>query len=142
MRPFTALTIAALCGFLLSFDRAGLVGQPMPIIPGQTLEGQNVDADYFRGHITLVTFMYIGCPPCMNEIAALNRIQRDFAADSIVRVLCIARQTAQQMQQFNAEDGSVFSQIRKAFRSESIQYAVLPACAESDSKIVRTGESI
>lgn len=57
---------------LMSFDQDSLLNHPMPSLHNKTLDGRTIDANYYKDHITLVSFMYIGCLPCMYEIDALN----------------------------------------------------------------------
>jgi thiol-disulfide isomerase/thioredoxin len=61
-----------------------------------TVAGKAVDEAYYKGHVTVVSFMYIGCLPCMNEIALLNKLKKEYA-EMGVQVLCVAAQMKQQM---------------------------------------------
>ncbi len=108
----------------------------MPLLPQHTLDGKVVDANYFKGHVTLVNFMYIGCPPCMNELNILNRLNKEYGGKGNFQMLCIARQMKSQMVDFNSEDGPLFSQVRKFFGAEPIAYDILPACDEGASKMI------
>lgn len=112
----------------------------MPVLPAQTLDGKMIDADYFKGHLTVVTFMYIGCPPCMHEIATLNRLHKTYGPGGKVQVLCIARQMREQMIQFNGDGKNLFSSVRDALGAEPIQYAIQPACPDAASKMEVKGD--
>lgn len=122
----------------LSFDERTFLNKPMPTLPGETLDGKTVDEHYYKGHLTLVTFMYIGCPPCMNEIGALNRLKTELAGDDRFQILCVARQTRTQMLNFSGINKSTASSIRRAQGADSIQYDVLPACGDVASKMDST----
>jgi thiol-disulfide isomerase/thioredoxin len=126
---------------LFSFDSDSLVGHPMPLLPGKTLDGKIIDAGYYKNHVTVVSFMAIGCMPCMNEISTLNKIQDEYAARG-VQVLCIARQMGDQMIKFNSDDKkSYFYLVRNALKAEPIKYTILPACANGKSKMLETTDS-
>ncbi len=116
-----------------------LQGKPMPLIAARTLSGKVVDTGYFKGHVTIVSFMYIGCPPCMYEISTLNAIHDEYAADGSVQVLTVARQMPEQMQLFNSQRKSDFSVYRKVFHVDSIRYDIQPACPVARSKMKRSG---
>lgn len=84
------------CGLLLVFllagcerqssDRVGVkgVGQTVGdmVMPRFTLpsviDGGAVDSDDFKGKVLLVTFFAIWCPPCLEEIPALIKLQNTF----------------------------------------------------------------
>lgn len=137
----TLLTLFTFC-VLCSFDKAGPEGKAMPLLPGKTLKGHTMNAAYFKGHVTLVNFMYIGCPPCMNEIGAMNRLYHDYAGNNKFQMLCIARQTNAQMNSFNAAGASLYSRIRTALGAEPIAYDILAACEGNASHTDTTGENI
>ena len=120
---------------LSSFQNESLVGHPMPLLANKTLDGKTIDANYYAGHVTVVSFMAIGCMPCMNEINTLNKITEEYAANGNMQVLCVARQMGNQMVQFNGEDkASYFSMVRKALKADPIKYAIQPAC-DGESKM-------
>jgi thiol-disulfide isomerase/thioredoxin len=114
----------------------------MPILSGQTLDGRTLDANYFKGHLTLVNFMYIGCPPCMNEIGILNKISAEYANDPRFQLLCIPRQMRWQMVEFNSDNKEMFAQVRKALGLDTMQYTILPGCADAASKMETNGEHV
>ena len=60
----------------------------------------------------------------MNEIAALKKLKKhkDF------QVLYIAPHTAWQMKQFNADHRNIYSDIRNYYKSEKIDFEILPEC--------------
>ena len=126
---------------LVSFEKGGLVNKPMPVLPDKTLDGKIIDENYFKGHITLVAFMYIGCPYCMREISMLNRLKKEYANNDQVQILCIARQMRRQMEQFNSVDSSMYSKLRVvAFNVPPMEYTIQPACGDGDGKMEQNGE--
>jgi thiol-disulfide isomerase/thioredoxin len=136
-----ALLPALLLLPLSSFNSETLVGHPMPLLPNKTLSGKTIDENYFKGHVTIVTLMAIGCMPCMYEISWLNKIQDEYAAKG-VQVLCVARQMRDQMVQFNSDDKkSYFFMLRNALKAEPIRYDVQPACADKESNAVVSKDS-
>jgi len=141
-KTFLVLFLSLLLLPLASFDSQNLVGHPMPLIANKTLDGKVVNENYFKRHVTIVSFMYIGCMPCMNEISVLNRLNREFSPDPRFQIICVARQTKEQMMQFNSDDKTLFGKIRKALNTDSIEYAILPACSDEKSKMDSSGNHI
>lgn len=135
------LALLALPVFL-SLDNERLLNRPVPLLLNKTLDGRTIDEAYYRGHITLVSFMYIGCPPCMNEINILNRIEQEYRSDGRVQLLCVARQMRRQMLDFNSTNETLFSKMRKVFGADSIRYAIQPACNDTTSKMVTNGDHV
>ena len=117
-----------------------LLNHPIPLLPNKTLDGRTIDHHYYNGHLTIVSFMYIGCLPCMNEISVLNRINDEYAATGKVQVLCVARQMKDQMILFNSTNKSDFSLVKKALGADSIRYAIQPACKDAKSNIEISGD--
>jgi thiol-disulfide isomerase/thioredoxin len=130
------LTLVGLSCF--ATDKDSLVGHSMPLLEAKTLDGKTVDAAFYAGHVTLVSFMYIGCQPCMNEISVLNKIRDEYAANSQVQVLCVANHMKDQMQDFNARDTTMMSEVRSAMKLDSMRYMIQPACPDGVKKSTRT----
>src|SRR5687767_220505 len=71
------------------FPEYKLLNKPIPEFTGQTLAGKKIDKAYYKGKVTLVNFMFIGCMPCMKEISALNQLHLNNIANSKFQVLGI-----------------------------------------------------
>lgn len=136
-RTLTSLLLPFFVLLFLSFDKDSLVDHPMPVLPGKTLDGKTIDTNYFKGRVTIVSFMYVNCPSCMTEIPTLNKVTYEYRSQPKVQVLCMARQTKQQMADFNGNSRTLFSKMRRAMKADSITYPILPACPDADSKIVQ-----
>ena len=135
---FIPTLLAALALSLSSLAQHPLLNKPMPLLPAKTLDGKTIDAQYYKGHITVVSFMYIGCPPCMNEIGMLNRLNDEYKSRH-VQFLCVARQMREQMVQFNDDSTSLFGKLRKALGVPPMNYSIQPACADAESKMIKGG---
>lgn len=120
--------------FASAFDDSTLLKKPIPILDTKTLDGKTIDEAYFKGHYTLVSLMYIGCLPCMNEISALNQLQKEYASKNL-QVLCIAMQMPSQMVSFNAGDNTQHGKLRKAMKVPPIEYTIQPGCPEGPTKM-------
>lgn len=130
--------VAAFCICTSLFAQHPLLNKPMPLLPAKTLDGTTIDKAYYKDHITVVSFMYIGCPPCMNEIGMMNRLSEEYKARN-VQFLCVARQMRQQMVEFNEDSTSLFGKVRKALGVPPITYAIQPACVGTESKMTKGG---
>jgi len=126
----------------LSFNSDSLLNRPMPLLANKTLDGKIIDNNYFKGHITIVSFMFIGCMPCMNEIGLLNKLNKEYHTDSRLQILCIARQMKEQMLQFNSDGKTMFSQLRKALNVDPITYSIQPACSNEKSNMDSMGNNV
>ncbi len=101
-----------------------------PVITGTTLTGKKVDSLYFKNKLTLVSFFYIGCAPCMKEIPVLNKLQQHFR-DSAFQILAVAPHTPLQLAMFNPEDtAAVHADVISRYKTEKIIYDILPECPE------------
>lgn len=119
MRKFIYLLVAVLMAAELSAQTF-----PMPAINGETLDGKKIDSAYFHGQLTLISFFYIGCPPCMKEIPVLNKL-KDHFKDSRFQILAIAPHAPSVLNRFNETPTGT---------RESIRYDILPECPEDNQQ--------
>ncbi len=58
------------------------VGKSAPLINANIL-GKGSAMLPYKGEITLLSFWFAACPPCITEIPSLNKLQEDFAAQGL-----------------------------------------------------------
>ena len=104
-----------------------LVNKPLPSITGKTISGQKVDSSFFLNKVTLIDFMYIGCPPCMREMQQLIKLNKE-NTNSSFQILGISSNTEQQLIDFNSDNSSLYSQARKNAKLDSVEYFLMPEC--------------
>lgn len=102
-------------------------GFPLPAFSGITLNGTAIDSAWFKGKVTLISFFYIGCAPCMKEIPVLNRLQERLAAKGF-QIVGIAPHTARQLRLFYPGDSLLNNISLAQLRTQAIQYEMLPEC--------------
>lgn len=61
---------------------------PAPPLAMADLDGRHHDLNDYRGEVLLLSFWASWCPPCVEELPSLNRLQADYA-DRGLRVLSI-----------------------------------------------------
>lgn len=110
-----------------SNDPTRLLNRKVPTIKAVASNGQVIDTDYFKGKVTLISFMFIGCVPCMKEAPALNQLYKEVSPDSL-QMLCIAPHTAAQMSDYNSDTNNRLSLLRKANGVDPIPYPVVAEC--------------
>lgn len=130
IKLFSLVVGSILCSFV--FTTPPLLNKKMPQIVGLTVKNVKIDSNYFKNKVTLITFFYVGCPPCMNEIAALMKLKKnkDF------QVLYIAPHTASQMKQFNSDYNNDYSFIRNYYKAQKITFDILPECEKEAERYV------
>jgi cytochrome c biogenesis protein CcmG/thiol:disulfide interchange protein DsbE len=80
-----ALWVAA--GFVRLRDSKGYglrPGQPAPSFRLPSLSGGAVDLASFRGRFVLVNFWATWCPPCVEEMASIERLHRSLGSEGLV----------------------------------------------------------
>jgi peroxiredoxin len=102
-------------------------GFPLPVFIGTTLNGTGIDSSWFKGKVTLISFFYIGCAPCMKEIPVLNRLQERLSGRGF-QILGIAPHTAKQLRLFYPGDSLLNNISLAQLRTQAIQYEMLPEC--------------
>jgi thiol-disulfide isomerase/thioredoxin len=98
-----------------------------PVLQGSTLSGVRVDSSFYNGKLTLLSFFYIGCLPCMKEIPVLNRL-KDHFADRPVQVVAVAPHNPGQLRAWNTPENT------RSYRTEPIRYEIIPECTDSADK--------
>ncbi len=54
--------------------------------PWQTPNGKLVNTEEWRGKVLVVNFWASWCPPCVEEMPALDKLQREFASQNVLFV--------------------------------------------------------
>ena len=111
-----------------------LVNRKMPPMTGQTILGTTIDSSYFKGKVTLINFMYIGCPYCVAELKMLAKLHRKMKDESDFQILSVAPHTAAQLTDFNSSNNSELADLRRDLRLDSITHEILPECAQERAR--------
>ena len=54
--------------------------------PWQTPNGKSVDTDQWRGKVLVVNFWASWCPPCVEEMPTLDKLQQEFKSQNVLFV--------------------------------------------------------
>ncbi len=100
-------------------DKLGKLPVIAPDIQAQDLTGKMVPLSAYRGKVVLLNFWASWCPPCVEEMPSMDRLQRAFPKDLVVLAV--------------SSDPS-WKDILDFFKSEGTKMTVLwdPAAAEDD----------
>ncbi len=105
-----------------------LFQKSVPKFSGTSLNNIEWNNEKIKGKVVLLNFWFIGCPPCMKEIALLNLLKKKYQEEDFV-LLSIAPQLREDLLLFNDSNGSnTFSNLRKIMHSEVIEYEIIPVC--------------
>lgn len=52
----------------------------------KTINGEVLNAEFFKGKTVVMNFWFVACKPCVEEMPALNRIYDKYRSDSVVFV--------------------------------------------------------
>lgn len=98
--------VLALSAFICAQQAAALpIGEPPPRYLGAGPDFKPLSVDQFDGKVLIVTFWASWCGPCLNEMTAMERLQR--AAPAQLAVVSV-----------NIEGLSKFKQVRKVLSKE------------------------
>ncbi len=71
-----------------------------PAFSLQAIDGSPYDSGHFRDKVVLLNFWATWCPPCVEELPSLNRLQERYADSDLHIVSVDFRETPQQMADF------------------------------------------
>ena len=128
MKKYPIILLAVL--FIAFAGKEKLLNEKMPVVTGVTVDGTKIDSAFFSNKVTLIPFMYIGCPPCMKEIRIMNKLKNKYAGQDL-NLLYIAPHTKKHMLDFNGVNGSYYSTMRTKYKYDSIACMILPECPDS-----------
>jgi len=57
---------------------------PAPLMALDTVSGDSINLGDYRGKVVLINFWATWCPPCVEEIPSLGRLQEEFSKDELV----------------------------------------------------------
>ena len=115
--PALIFLIVALA-MLPPFDAyaAAEIGQPAPALVVQELNGQSFDLATLRGKVVVINFWATWCPPCRQEMPALDAFYRRYHADGLEMIGLAANRTHER------------SDVAKVMESFSYPAAMLRDC--------------
>ncbi|MEO6189277.1 MAG: TlpA disulfide reductase family protein [Saprospiraceae bacterium] len=87
-----------------------LIGIKIPTFHAKTMEGRDINLEYFNGKITVINFWFITCEPCVAEIPGLNLIVDKFGKEEI-NYLAIGRDKELDIKEFLQQHPWKFDQI-------------------------------
>ena len=92
--PALIFLIVALA-ILPPFDvyAAAEIGQPAPALVVQELNGQSFDLATLRGKVVVINFWATWCPPCRQEMPALDAFYRRYHGDGLEMIGLAANRT-------------------------------------------------
>jgi len=87
-----------------------IVGAPMPIFKTQTINGEKIDAAYFKNKMTIIIFWFEGCPPCIAKMPALNKLKDKYGSKKI-NFLAIGKDSKEDIVSFLKENTFNFDMV-------------------------------
>jgi peroxiredoxin len=79
LSPIPAIILCAV--FFFSAGPASATSKMPAFSLPNVIDGKTIDSQEFQGKALLVTFFATWCPPCMEEVPTLIKLQKEFAKD-------------------------------------------------------------
>jgi thioredoxin-related protein len=104
-----------------------------PLFSSQSIQGKTIDNRFFEQKNTLVILAHLGCPAAMQLIDDLNEVDT-----SKFQILIFLENTPSQINAFNADEKSIWLNLRNNFKMKPIQFDVIAEC-EKENIIEKDG---
>ena len=78
-----------------------LLGHSIPAFSNKADNGQFYSDESLKNKITFINFYYKGCPPCISEIEALNKLYSDFKTNPDFQFLSFTMDKPGQVKEFS-----------------------------------------
>jgi thiol-disulfide isomerase/thioredoxin len=93
----------------------------------QTLEGQNVPLQNFKGKVIVLNYWGTWCPPCRAEMPSLQRLADQFKGNDMVVVMSVSQERAKTVQKYLDKNHLTFpAYVRAARFPEGLDAQVYP----------------
>lgn len=103
-------------------------GKPFPSFDLAGRSGKRWTNEELTGKVTLVSFWFVGCKNCMQEIPCLNMLQ-DSIRDTRFQLVSFARNTPHEVEMFVNKRYDTTARAFRNYRSaRQINYEIIPAC--------------
>lgn len=126
-RAASALAVlAALAGCGEAPGKVAAVGSPAPAYAAPTLEGDTLSLAELRGQVVLLNIWATWCPPCREEMPALEALQREYR-DQGLRVVGVSIDTP-----------SAAGDVRSFVEQHGLTFTILHDAQEQATRTFRT----
>lgn len=99
IKPPGSKALAAMAAREQAFKE--MAGKIAPYFDTQSLSGIALNSDSLRNKVVVINFWFVGCPPCLKEIPALNQLVADYEDREVV-FIGFATDTEQRLNRFLA----------------------------------------
>ncbi len=121
------IVLLAVSGGTEDSQTNALLGQRVPLIQGQTLDGQDYDIDASRGRWVVVNFFATWCPPCIVEHPELVTIERIGAETGQIDVVAnVFNDSPENVAEFFADNGGEWPVLSDAGVAVEFQIRRVP----------------
>lgn len=101
---FVTLTLTGDGAPSLGNERKSVVGEPAPALRFRMVEDdQEKTLSDYRGKVVVLNLWATWCPPCLDELPELNRLQEVYGPDGLV-VVTISDERRETIQRFEREE--------------------------------------
>ncbi len=60
-----------------------VIGAVLPKFESTTIKNRQINADYFKGKVSIVNFWFVGCAPCVAEVPGFNNLVKKYGKDKL-----------------------------------------------------------
>ena len=126
------LAFLVITGFQLK-RKHPLLNKKVPIFTANTIENRPIDSSTFKGKVTLLCFLEIGCLPSLKEMGVLNKIKMAYS-NADFQVIAIFPSTRKQLNEFTSDDTNFYSKIRFRHLNEPLNYTLIAECENENPR--------
>lgn len=114
-------------------DTSRFLNKELPDFEGTTLDNKKFKLSEHRGKVILVTFWYLACQACMQEVPDFNRLVREYPETDFM-IVSVMQDKKADIQKKIVVDGKGFKFIKPVYNNQEINYIIVTDGKEIVSK--------
>lgn len=115
-----------------------MIGKKVPVWEKVTVDGKQIDSNYFKGKVTVLNFFSFGCAPCLKELRILDEISRTISKDDC-QILLVGDADEKAVRDLRAYKSRNFGKYKRKMGIDTLAFDMIADCPGSPLRFIHRG---